>query len=239
VQRLRGEWDHSAGASFRHRDVGGGQTDVVYEHGPAYPVTATLQSAIADVVRDHVAVSHSRALDQRWTASATAGLSLLRSDLDALPSAVDESTVGFQAALSAGRALSRTLTLGLSARLSGYTRPGPVVTDTATLSRSRLFWDPRLAVSTGPYLRMAREISPTWRVSGMLGPGVAFLDERTAAGWDVVPHVSAEAGVRREGERFWTTLDLFFYQGQFDGYRSYGARLTFSARDWSTLGGAP
>ncbi|MGD8287609.1 MAG: hypothetical protein PVI31_03160, partial [Gemmatimonadota bacterium] len=79
--------------------------------------------------------------------------------------------------------------------------------------------------------------SSTWSMTGSLGPGIAFIDERTAPGWDVVPHVSAEAGLRREGERFWTSLDFFFYQGQFDGYRMYGARLSVSARDWSRIGG--
>jgi hypothetical protein len=51
-----------------------------------------------------------------------------------------------------------------------------------------------------------------------------------------VPHVSAEAGIRHEG-RLSTALELFYYQGQFDGYRSYGARLTISASEASASGG--
>ena len=49
--------------------------------------------------------------------------------------------------------------------------------------------------------------------------------------------MSAEAGVRHEGDRFWTALDVFYSQGRFNGYHAYGARLTLSARDWSALGG--
>jgi tetratricopeptide (TPR) repeat protein len=236
VQRVFTDWEYSVGGSLQHR-AGGLQTEVAYEHGPAYPTTATMQSALLGVVQDHVTVSHSRPLNDRWSLSATAEGAWLRTNLDTLASAQNESTARFGAALSLGRSMSETLTLGLSTRMTGYTGPGPVLTDPVTSAERRLFWDPRLALSAGPYARISQPLSASWTATGMLGPGIALLDERTSSGWAVVPHVSAEAGIRREGSRFWTALDLFYYQGQFDGYRSYGARLTFSARDWSRLGG--
>jgi tetratricopeptide (TPR) repeat protein len=235
AERVRDQWDFTVGGSLQHRGVGGSQTELTVEHGPAYPVTATLQSALVGVVQDHVAVSHARPLGERWTLAATAEGARLRSDLDTIPNAANESTARLQAGLSVGRAMTQTLTLGLSARAMGYTSSGPVVTDSSSVQR-RLFWDPRMALSTGPFARISSDLSDRWRLTGSLAPGIAFLDERGSTGWDVVPHVSAEAGVRREGERFWTALDLFFYQGQFDGYRMYGARLSLSARDWSRLG---
>jgi len=235
AERVRDTWDFTVGGSLQHRGVGGSQTELAVEHGPAYPVTATLQSAMIGVVQDHVSVSHARPLGERWTLAATAEGARLRSDLDTIPGATNESTTRLQAGLSLGRALSQTLTLGLSARAMGYTSSGPVVTDSSSVQR-RLFWDPRMALSAGPFARISNDLSDRWKLTGSLAPGIAFLDERGSTGWNVVPHVSAEAGVRREGERFWTALDLFFYQGQFDGYRMYGARLSLSARDWSRLG---
>jgi hypothetical protein len=235
AERVRDHWDFTVGGSLQHRGVGGSQTELTVEHGPAYPVTATLQSAMVGVVQDHVAVSHARPLGERWTLAATAEGAWLRSNLDTIPNAANESTARLQAGLSVGRAMTQTLTLGLSARAMGYTSSGPVVTDSSSVQH-RLFWDPRTALSTGPFARISSDLSDRWRLTGSLAPGIALLDERGSNGWDVVPHVSAEAGVRREGERFWTALDLFFYQGQFDGYRMYGARLSLSARDWSRLG---
>ena len=54
AERVRDEWDFSVGASLQHRGVGGAQTELTVEHGPAYPVTATLQSSMVGVVQDHV-----------------------------------------------------------------------------------------------------------------------------------------------------------------------------------------
>lgn len=238
AQRVREAWDYTLGASLAHRGTGGTQTELRLEHGPAYPVTATLQSALVGVVQDHVSVSHSRPLNERWSLASTVDAAWLRTDLDTLSNATNESTVRLQTALSLGRTMSETLTLGVTAGATGYTSSGPVVTDTVTSVQRRLFWDPRLAISAGPFARITHDLSRSWTARATLGPGIAFIDERTSAGWDVVPHLSAEAGLRREGARFWTAFDLFFYQGQFDGYRMYGARFSVSARDWSRLGSA-
>jgi hypothetical protein len=142
--------------------------------------------------------------------------------------------VRFQGALSVARRVSPSVTLGLSTGALAFADAAPV-TSLPGGGTLRVFWDPNLVVSAGPYVQLRRDISSSWTLSGRLGPGVALIDERGVNGSDVVPHVSAEAGVRREGARFWTALDLFYYQGQFDGYRTYGARLTLSARDFSSL----
>jgi hypothetical protein len=136
--------------------------------------------------------------------------------------------------------MTPSLTLGVATRALTFTRSAPPGGDAASGNVRPLFWDPEAAVSAGPYVQLGRDLSTRWRLSGRINPGLALIDERRSqvSGYDFVPHVSAEAGVRREGARFSTALDVFYYQGQFDGYRTYGARLSVSARDLSTLRGA-
>lgn len=234
VQRLRATLDPVFGASLGQRGRGGSTSELRYEHGPAYPIAVTLQSVLADVVQDRVSVSHARPLGERWSLSATLDGAWLRADPDSLAGAA-QGVGRAQASLAVGRALSPALTVGLTSRALTFTRAAPVTTLPGGSSR-RLFWDPSLVLSAGPYARLTRNLSASWRLSGTLGPGIALIDERGTAGTDLVPHISAEAGVRREGARYWTAFDVFYYQGQFDGYRTYGARLTLSARDFSSLG---
>jgi len=101
----------------------------------------------------------------------------------------------------------------------------------ATGGSRRLFWDPRFMVAGGPYTRIARDLSESWTATARLFPGVALVEERGAAGSDLVPHLTAEAGARWEGMRLSASLDLFYSQGRFDGYRAYGARISVSALD--------
>jgi hypothetical protein len=234
VQRLRETWDVSLGGSVGHRGADGATSEVRYEHGPAYPIAVTLQSVLAGVVQDHVTVSHARPLGGRWSASGAIDGAWLRADPDSVLGGTSERVGRLQGVLAIGRSMSPTLTLGLSTRALTFTDAAPV-TSLPGGGTLRLFWDPRLVVTAGPYAQITRDLSSTWSLSGRLGPGVALIDERGAGGSDWVPHVSAEAGVRREGSHFWTAFDLFYYQGQFDGYRTYGARFTLSARDFSSL----
>jgi hypothetical protein len=192
-----------------------------------------MQSVLAEVVQDHVSITQARRLGERWSVSGSADVARLSASSDSTTGA-GSPVVRSQAALTVGRLLSPGLTLGLSSRALAFSRAAPV-TSLAGGGTLRVFWDPRYVVSSGPYLRLDRTVSTTWRLTSTLTPGVAVIAERGTSGTGVVPHFSAEAGVRREGSRFWTALDLFYYQGQFDGYRTYGARLTLSARDFSSL----
>ena len=238
VQRLRTTLDLLVGTSVGLRGQGGSTSELRYEHGPAYPIAVTLQSVLADVVQDRVSVSHARPLGARWNLSAALEGAWLRADADFVAGGPSRGVGRALGALAVGRVLSPSLTVGLTTRALTFSRAAPV-TDLPGGGSRRLFWDPSLVVSAGPYARLTRDLSATWSVTGTLGPGIALIDERGAPGTDLVPHISAEAGVRREGARYWTALDVFYYQGQFDGYRTYGARLTLSARDFSSLGGGP
>jgi tetratricopeptide (TPR) repeat protein len=234
MERLRSKWDPSVAASIGHRGLDGSTSEVRYEHRSAYPIAVTMQSVLADVVHDRVSVSHARPLGETWSVSVTVDAAHLRGERDSLALGSGTSAARFQGALSVARRVSPSLTVGLSTGALVFADAAPV-TSLPGGGTQRVFWDPNLVVSAGPYVQLRRDISSSWTLSGRLGPGVALIDERRVTGSDVVPHVSAEAGVRREGARFWTALDVFYYQGQFDGYRTYGARLTLSARDFSSL----
>jgi predicted Zn-dependent protease len=233
AERLRSSWDVRVGGSIRHRAGPGSGTELRFVLGPAHPLANTLQSVLADVVQERLSLSHTRPLGERWTLDASLDGARLQSssaDLTADPNA----THRLQLAVTAGRTVNRSLTVGLTARGLTFTDEAPSTTTGAVL-----FWDPAAAVSAAPYARLSHEISPSWRVTGTLSPGLALIDERRPAdtGFELVPHVAADVGLRHEG-RLSTALELFYYQGQFTGYRSYGARVTVRAADLSGLEGA-
>ncbi len=239
AQRVRSTWDYSFGGSLGLRGGRGATAELRYEHGPAYPLTSTLQSALADVVQDRLTLTRGTPLGERWSLAAALDAAWLRAASDSVVPGTEGGTARLQAALSVGRSMSRVLTLGVSARALTFTGAAP----RASLPMGgelALFWDPNAAFSLGPYAQLSRDLSPSWKLTGRVTPGVALIDERRSAssGYELVPDVSAEAGVRREGDRFWTSLDLFYSQGRFNGYQAYGARFSLSARDFSTLGGS-
>ena len=131
-----------------------------------------------------------------------------------------------EGSLGFGRYLSDALVVGLNTRALTYSDPAPV-TDGV-----RLFWDPRGMVAGGIFAQWTRELAEEWRLNTLFNPSLAFIDERTSAGYQLVPHFSAELGISHLGRRFLTNLDAFYYQGRFDGYRAYGMRVSISARNW-------
>ena len=227
VQRLRTTWEVEAGLSLRHRSSQGAQTELGLEHAPAYPLASTLQSVLAELVHDRLTLTHARRLGDRWSLSASLDAARLR---PAHPSAFAdaEPTSRLQLAVSAGRATSESLTLGVSTQALAFTEPAP---RTAPEAGARpLFWDPSMSLSLGPYGSLDHELVSRWRLLGRLSPGVALVHERRAgAAAELVPYLSLDAGVRHEGARLTTSLELFYFQGQLAGYRSYGARITVGA----------
>ena len=127
---------------------------------------------------------------------------------------------------SVGRSVSRSLTLGLAARGLRFTDASP------TLGAGALYWDPNSSVSVGPYAQFTRPIGTWWVLNARVNPGVAWIDERSVLGASVVPDMSGSLGIRREGARYLTRGDLFYGQGRFNGYRSLGVNIGFSARGW-------
>jgi len=236
-EHVRTEWDLSMGAAFAHRSLGR-STDVRIEHGPAHPLTHTLQSVTAGLAHDRLSVEHTRSLGERTSLTASVDAARLRVDGVGAVTSSDAST-RLQASLTVTRRVAMSVSLGVSAQALGFLDPAPSAAPSAPGGPAlRLFWDPRLAASLGPLVQLDHELTPQWKVTGRLAPGLALVDERGTASRQFVPHVGAEGGVTHEGKRVRASLELFFYQGQFDGYRSYGARLTLGTLALPALGGS-
>jgi hypothetical protein len=209
------------GASLLFQDLVGFRTDLRYDHGPAYPLTMTLQSLLADAVRDRLTATFSRRVNERWSltlAGDGAGIST--------PGAGESgraSSFRVEGGVSLGRSFTEALVLGLNARGLTYTAGAPVS------DGNRLFWDPRGVASSGIFAQWAEDLKDEWQLTGRLNPSMAFIDERAGYGYELVPHFTAEAGLAHRGRKFLTRLDAFYYQGRFDGYRAYGLRASISA----------
>jgi hypothetical protein len=137
-----------------------------------------------------------------------------------------DGSLRIEGAVSLERRVLGDLWVGAKGRAMGYSNPSPIV------DGLRLFWDPSALYSGGVYGRWSRDVAPGWALRARLEPSLAWIDERERPGFDLVPHISGEAGFTHTGSRFRTGLDVFYYQGRFDGYRAYGLRMTFSAIDW-------
>jgi tetratricopeptide (TPR) repeat protein len=224
--------DLSLGASLHWSDLGGFRTDLRFDHGPAYPLTVTLQSALGRLRQDRFSAGLGREIGDAWSLTLNGDAAWL--DV-AGSGAADggEGSLRLEAGANLGRPVSESIVLGMSARALTYTEAAP------TLAGRRLFWDPESVFSAGVYARWTNGISGAWELRTLLNPSVALIRERGSPGSDGVPHFSAEAGLTRRGARVRTSLDAFYYQGRFEGYRAYGLRFGVSMTDWLGRGGGP
>lgn len=216
--------DLSFGASLVATDISGFRADLAFVHGPAYPLTVTLQSMLARTMQDRLTATLVRAMTERWSLVMVADGAWL--DAKETGGQETEGSLRLEGALSLERRLVSGLSLGATGRVMGYSNPSPVV------DGIRLFWDPSALYSAGVYAGWSREVRAEWSLRARFQPSLAWIDERQQVGFELVPHLSAEAGFTHTGSRFRTGLDVFYYQGRFDGYRAYGLRMTFSAIDW-------
>jgi hypothetical protein len=206
----------------------GFRTDLRFDHGPAYPLTVTLQSVFARVAYDRLTANLSRNLGK----SSRLALSVDAARLDSEGpegTPVDAENFRIEGAVSFGRVLVPSLVLGANARGVAYTDEAP------ELGGPRLYWDPRTVVSGGLFAQWEKSLGDGWQLRGRINPSMAFIHERRRPGFEWVPHVSAEAGIAKVSGRFRISLDWFYYQGRFKGYRASGLQLSIAARD--LLGG--
>jgi tetratricopeptide (TPR) repeat protein len=224
-----GATDVSFGASVRALGMGPfSSVEARYHHGLAYPITTTLQSVFAQVVQDNLRITLNADITPVWTLWAQAsGTRLATQDFVGDP----DPSLRLQGAVALGRRLSGGFTVGLGTEILGFTEPAP------STSAVSLFWDPKLSASLGPFAQFQRELQGGWDVYARVSPSMAWIEEREVPEGEWVPHASAEGRIRYRGERLWTSLDVFFGQGRFDGYRNWGGRLTFSVRNLPWLGG--
>jgi len=88
-----------------------------------------------------------------------------------------------------------------------------------------LFWDPEGMVSGGPFVALQRTLSAAWSLRGRVAAGAALLNEARIDDPAWTPQISAEAGFDYEGSLLRGAADLFYLQGRFQGYRSWGIRF--------------
>ncbi len=223
VQTLRGSnLDLSAGLTARLVGASGSRTDLGIDHGPAYGLTNTLQSAFANVQADRFTASHAQPLGETWSAAVNGEAA----SLNHVGVAGAGRNLRVAAGVSVGRTLSRRLSLGISARALRFGDAAPDV------AGQGLYWDPNASLSIGPYAQYRQPLTTWWEFNARLNPGFAWIDERGAPKSEAVPDLSASLGLAREGARYRTKIDFFFGQGRFSGYRSFGLNLSFSARGW-------
>jgi len=226
VQTIRaGEVDAAIGASIRLVGAGGQRTDVRFDHEPAFGFANTLQAVSANVRQDRLSAAHSRALGERWVSGVTAEISSM--DHRGIDGA-DRNT-RIQGSLQVARLLNQEFSLGLAGRVLHYRDAAP------TASGLPLYWDPDVSVSVGPFVRYLRPLSDLWEVDATVNPGIQWLQERRTTEGEVVPDLSARLGLTRDGATYRTSVAVFYGQGRFTGYRSYGLSVSFGAR--GLLGG--
>ena len=88
-----------------------------------------------------------------------------------------------------------------------------------------LFWDPERALSGGPFVGLRRILTPEWTLRARAGAGAAFMNEARIDGPTWAPQLDLLAGLDYAGTRFRGEAELFYLQGQFQGYRSWGVRF--------------
>jgi hypothetical protein len=216
-----GATEATAGAEVRLLLPGGGRIEASWDRGPAYLVLGTLQSRLAAYTQDQVRVQASRRLGSVWTVAGDVQVARLSSDLVGVEDPTRVSVAG-----SLSREVGMGLTWGGELRTLLFTEAAP------EMGGRPLFWDPEGVVSAGPYLALDRSISSTWRVRGRLAAGAALLDEARIDEPDWAPQLAAEGGLGYDGSWLRATGDLFYLQGQFRGYRSWGLRLRLSSVGW-------
>lgn len=103
----------------------------------------------------------------------------------------------------------------------------------------RVFWDPESGISGGGFLEVGLPTSSTSGLSALLFVGAARLDERQLAGPAWAPQIEIEAGWQHTGARMRTGIDVFYMQGQFRDYRSWGARVSLTPGRRDDAGSTP
>jgi tetratricopeptide (TPR) repeat protein len=212
----------TAGAEARL--VTGSGTVLVARAGrePGFLLATTLQSVFLDLVQDALAISVSARISPTLTLWSEVHGSRL--SWDGAPEAVLRGS----AAVALDRAVGGGLSIGAEARALTFDGAAPLT------GAFPGFWDPRLALSLTPQVRWQRALAPGLTLDARGAAGPAWLDERRAAGSEVVPVATLDTRLQLERAGFRSTLGVFYRQSRFSGYRNWGGSLTVSR----LLGGA-
>jgi len=203
------------GFSIEKFGASGGSLSLRYDHTPAYLLTATLESAVAEVVADHVEVLGSTPLGDDWSLAASADMALFDGG------GLTNTRVGGGATIS--RSLGPLFRAEFGTRLIGFSDPAPV------LGR-RLYWDPSLFWSNTLGLSLSHFPEQGLGYRARIIGGAAYSDERDQLETRWVPQFGIDAGLRYLSER--TTLDLgaYYRRSRENEYSAFGLDLTLRVR---------
>lgn len=199
------------GVSVARFSADGGSLSLRYEHSAAYPLTYTLESALAAVVADRLEVGTYQPLGSTWSLSASGELTWLSGN--------GLTNTRWSAATTVARPLGRWLTVDVGTRLLGFSEAAPS-------PGRRLYWDPKLFWANTAGLTLGRRPAEGLGYRLRLSGGAAWADERDAveAGW--IPQYGAEAGLSWRSDRTLLNLDAFYRRSRENEYSSLGAALT-------------
>jgi hypothetical protein len=186
-----------------------------YNHSPAYPLTATLESAAADVIADHVEVAGTKPVGDDWALAGSLDYARL--------SGGGTANTRLGAGATVSRRLGGLFRVELGSRVVGFSDPAPII-------GRRLYWDPSLFWSNTVGLSLANvpEAGLGYRARAI--GGMAWSNERIAADARWVPQLGVDAGLTWTSERTVLDLGAFYRRSRENEYSSFGLDLTLRMR---------
>ena len=203
------------GMSLERFDRRGGSLALRYDHGPAYPLTMTFESASAAVVADRLEVVAIKPLGDDWAVTGSLDFAGLTSD--------GTTNTRLGAGATVIRRIGGPFRAEFGSRVLGFSDPAPVVA-------RRLYWDPNLFWSNtiGLSLRMEPEEGLGYRARAV--GGVAWSDERAPGEARWVPQFGLDGGLTWTSERTVLDLSAFYTRSRENEYSSFGLGLTLRLR---------
>ena len=189
-------------------DWGGSAYRLEYRHGPAYRETNTMEAAVADLRADVLGLEFYRPIAARWTASASARLSVF--------SGVGDPNQRVDASLSLLYQLDPALAIGYETR-------GLAFADSAPNPGRRLYWDPEWYWLNAGVVNWNSQRGE-WELAAQALVGAAWMRER-----NLDPTLEAQFAfifdaVRRFG--VWGVGGrAAISQSRADGYRAFRLEL--------------
>ncbi len=186
-------------------------------HGPAHPLTSTLESVEAGLRADRIRLDLFRRLP--------GAIELSGYGEGVRFSGAGDPVHRTGAGVALGRSLGPWVRAGVTSRYVALSDAAPL------LGERRLFWDPRSFWSNGVMLELRTPPERGPLALYLRGtPGIALARERESTGVERVGQFEAEAGLRYHRERFSLSADLFRGRGRDGGYTSRGFALGMEVR---------
>jgi hypothetical protein len=193
---------------------GASTAELAWDHGPGYLLLGTLQSGLAGYAYDRISLRGSRALSPAWSLSGDVQVARLTSGLPEI-----EPTIRFSVAAGLTREWAPGLTWGAQLRALLFSGEAPMA------AGRPLFWDPERMMAAAPFVGVRQILSPEWTLRARASAGAAYMDEARLETAVWAPQIDVLLGLDYGGPGLRSETELFYLQGQFQGYRSWGVRF--------------